>query len=80
VRAKGFAAWRQGYTHSLRLGQKPVRPEADHEQGIRMSRSSLFLILILALIVAGAIWLTRIDTQVAPVRVEKAVLNEAQAQ
>jgi hypothetical protein len=45
-----------------------------------MSRSSLFLILILALIVAGAIWLTRIDTQVAPVRVEKAVLNEAQAQ
>lgn len=45
-----------------------------------MSRSSLVTILILVFLVVGAIWLARVDTQVAPVRVEKAVLNEAQAQ
>lgn len=45
-----------------------------------MSRSSLLLILVLLLIVGGALFLASRDTEVAPVRVEKAVLNEALAQ
>jgi hypothetical protein len=45
-----------------------------------MSRSTILLLLFLVLIVGGAFLLAGINTEVAPVRVEKAMLNEAQAQ
>jgi len=45
-----------------------------------MSRSTILLLLFLILIVGGAFLLAGIDTEVAPARVEKAMLNEAQAQ
>ncbi len=44
-----------------------------------MSRSTLILVLILVLVVGGIVWLANINTEVAPVTVEKAMLNEAQA-
>ncbi|WP_203234600.1 hypothetical protein [Sphingomonas solaris] len=44
-----------------------------------MSRFSLLLILILVVIVGGIILLGTVNTEVAPVRVEKAMLNEASA-
>jgi hypothetical protein len=45
-----------------------------------MSRSTILLILVLILIVGGAYLLAGRNTEVAPVRVEKAMLNEAEAQ
>jgi hypothetical protein len=45
-----------------------------------MSRASLFFLVILLLIVGGVVVLSMIDTEVPPVRVEKAMLNEAAAQ
>ena len=45
-----------------------------------MSRSTILFIMFLLLIVGGAFLLSGIDTKVAPVRVEKAMLNEAQPQ
>lgn len=42
-----------------------------------MSRFSLLLILILVVIVGGILLLASMDTEVAPTRVEKAMLNEA---
>ncbi|MET0269788.1 MAG: hypothetical protein ABW173_05090 [Sphingomonas sp.] len=44
-----------------------------------MSRFSLLLILILVVIVGGILLLATVDTEVAPVQVEKAMLNEAAA-
>jgi hypothetical protein len=44
-----------------------------------MSRSLLILILLLVVLIGGAVWLASMDTEVAPVRVEKAMLNEAVA-
>lgn len=45
-----------------------------------MSRASLFFIVILLLLIGGVVLLSLIDTEVPPVRVEKAILNEAAAQ
>ena len=45
-----------------------------------MSRSTIMFVMFLLLIVGGAFLLAGIDTKVAPVRVEKAMLNEAQPQ
>lgn len=45
-----------------------------------MSRSTILFVLFLILVVGGAVLLAGINTEVAPVRVEKAMLNEAQAQ
>lgn len=42
-----------------------------------MSRFSLLLILILVVIVGGILLLATVDTEVAPARVEKAMLNDA---
>ncbi|WP_279330609.1 hypothetical protein [Sphingomonas oleivorans] len=42
-----------------------------------MSRASLLLIILLALIVGGVVALTSIDTEVPLKRVEKAVANDA---
>lgn len=46
-----------------------------------MSRASIILIAILVLVVGGALFLASLDTEVAPTRVEKAVvLNDAAPQ
>jgi len=45
-----------------------------------MSRSSLILIVVLVVLIGGVVWLSMVDTEVAPTRVEKAMLNEAAAQ
>ena len=45
-----------------------------------MSRSTILLLLFVMLVVGGAFLLAGINTEVAPVRVEKAMVNEAQAQ
>ncbi|SNS36400.1 hypothetical protein SAMN06295912_10563 [Sphingomonas laterariae] len=45
-----------------------------------MSRFGLILIVLLLLIVGGIVFLSTVDTEVPPVRVEKAMLNEADAQ
>ena len=47
-----------------------------------MSRGSIILIAIIVLIVGGAVSLARVNTEVAPVRVEKpvAAANAAPAQ
>jgi hypothetical protein len=45
-----------------------------------MSRSTILFILFLIVVLGGAFLLAGIDTEVAPVRVEKAMLNEVQAQ
>ncbi|MDB5688606.1 MAG: hypothetical protein JWL91_482 [Sphingomonas bacterium] len=42
-----------------------------------MSRPVLILVLILVAIVAVLAWLANVNTEVAPVMVEKAMLNEA---
>lgn len=42
-----------------------------------MSRFSLLLLLIALVIVGGILYLATVDTEVPPVRVEKAMLNEA---
>jgi hypothetical protein len=44
-----------------------------------MSRSTILLLLFALLIVGGAFLLAGIKTEVAPVRVEKAMMNEAEA-
>ncbi len=44
-----------------------------------MSRPLLILILVLVLIVGALVALANVKTEVAPVRVEKAMLNEAPA-
>lgn len=44
-----------------------------------MSRFSIILILILVAIVGLIVLLATVDTEVPPVRVEKAMLNEAAA-
>ena len=44
-----------------------------------MSRTTL-IILLLLLLVGGAIYLSTLDTQVAPTRIELDVTNEALAQ
>ena len=44
-----------------------------------MSRSMLILILLLVIVVGGLIALANVNTEVTPVRVEKAMLNEAAA-
>jgi hypothetical protein len=44
-----------------------------------MSRPILILVLILVAIVGLVVWLANVDTEVAPVVVEKAMLNEAVA-
>ncbi len=44
-----------------------------------MSRSLIIVILLLVLLVGGAILLAGIDSEVAPKRVEKAMLNESVA-
>ena len=45
-----------------------------------MSRGSIILLLILALLVGGAIWLGNKDISVAPTRVEKVVNPNAKPQ
>lgn len=42
-----------------------------------MSRPIILLLLVLAAIVALLVWLANVNTEVAPVMVEKAMLNEA---
>jgi hypothetical protein len=44
-----------------------------------MSRPILILVLILLAVVGLVVWLANVDTEVAPVVVEKAMLNEAAA-
>lgn len=44
-----------------------------------MSRSLLIVILLLVVLVGGAVLLAGKDTEIAPVRVEKAMLNEVAA-
>ena len=44
-----------------------------------MSRSILILVLVLVAIVGALVWLANVNTEVAPVTVEKAMLNEAAA-
>lgn len=46
----------------------------------RRSRLPLILVLLLALLIGGAIYLSTIDTEVAPQRIEQDVTNEALAQ
>jgi len=45
-----------------------------------MSRASLILIVLVIVLIGGAVLLANKDTEVAPVRVEKDMLNEAAAQ
>lgn len=45
-----------------------------------MSRGTIILILILVLVVGGLFLLAGRDTEKPPVRVEKALMNEAQPQ
>ncbi len=45
-----------------------------------MSRFGLILIVLLLLIAGGAVFLSTVDTEVQPTTVEKAMLNEADAQ
>lgn len=45
-----------------------------------MSRPILILVLVLLAIVGALVWLANVDTEVAPVVVEKAMLNEAAPQ
>ena len=45
-----------------------------------MSRSLLILIVVVVGIVAGAVLLSTMDTEVQPTRVEKPVMNEAAPQ
>jgi hypothetical protein len=61
--------------------QPPHRAKARAQitQGKIMSRTSLILIAVAVLIVAGLVVLANINTEVPPVRVEKAVSNEALA-
>jgi hypothetical protein len=44
-----------------------------------MSRTVLILLLLLLVLVGGAIFLSTLDTEVAPTRVEQDVTNEALA-
>jgi hypothetical protein len=44
-----------------------------------VSRPILILVLVLVIIVGGLVWLANVNTEVAPVTVEKAMLNEAAA-
>jgi hypothetical protein len=45
-----------------------------------MSRTTLIILLLLLLLVGGAIYLSTLDTEVAPTRIELDVTNEALAQ
>ena len=45
-----------------------------------MSRTALLLLLLLVLVIGGAYYLSTIDTEVAPGRIEQDVTNEALAQ
>jgi hypothetical protein len=44
-----------------------------------MSRIGLILLLLLLVLVGGAIFLSTLDTEVAPTRIEQDVTNEALA-
>ena len=45
-----------------------------------MSRATLIILLLVVLLVGGLIYLSTIDTQVAPKRMEQDITNEALAQ
>ena len=47
--------------------------------GCPMSRKMLIILLLLLAIVAGAIYLSTVDTEVPPQRIEQDVTNEALA-
>lgn len=55
------------------------RPSRIGDQGKNMSRFGIILIVLLIVLVGGVIFLSTVDTEVPPVRVEKAMLNEAAA-
>jgi hypothetical protein len=44
-----------------------------------VSRPILILVLLVVAVVAALVWLSTVNTEVAPVAVEKAMLNEAAA-
>jgi hypothetical protein len=44
-----------------------------------MSRSLVIILLLLVLLIGGVVWLSTIDTEQAPKRVEQDVTNEALA-
>jgi len=45
-----------------------------------MSRTGLILLLLVLIVVGGAFFLSTLDTEVAPTRIEQDVTNEALAQ
>ncbi|MFC7497631.1 hypothetical protein ACFQRC_00150 [Enterovirga sp. GCM10030262] len=45
-----------------------------------MSRTALLFLILLVLIIGGAVYLSTLDTEVAPTRIEQDVTNEALAQ
>jgi len=44
-----------------------------------MSRFMVIILLLLVLLIGGLVWLSTIDTEVAPQRIEQDVTNEALA-
>ena len=44
-----------------------------------MSRFTLIILLLLVLLIGGLIWLSMVDTEVAPRQIEQDVTNEALA-
>ncbi|WP_380874989.1 hypothetical protein ACFB49_02610 [Sphingomonas sp. DBB INV C78] len=45
-----------------------------------MSRFGIILIVLLLVLIGGVVFLSTVDTEVPPARVEKAMLNEAAPQ
>ena len=45
-----------------------------------MSRTALLFLILLVLIIGGAVYLSTLDTEVPPTRIEQDVTNEALAQ
>lgn len=61
------------------MGQKAAMPRLSNPQR-RKSPFPMILLLLLVLIVGGLAYLSTIDTEVPPQRIEQDVTNEALAQ
>lgn len=72
---------RGGYTWAAIVGQKAaMRRTMLTPQRRRRSPLPAILLILLALLVGGAIYLSTVDTEVAQQRIEQDVTNEALAQ
>ena len=71
------------YTWCRFVGQKAAMRRSSSsfaQQRRRKSPLPMILIFLLVLLIGGAIYLTTVDTEVAPQRIEQDVTNEALAQ